>query len=127
MVFNYKIILILCVILSHSFCFSQNKMNGPLFSNLNLSSDNEYGKVENSILTFYQKWISPIKGGNTCQMFPSCSQYAKVAFENYPVLFAFILTCERLLRCGRELDLYSVIVNNNELKFFDPVPDNFNE
>ena len=28
-------------------------------------------------IRFYQRYLSPIKGGSTCKFYPTCSQYAK--------------------------------------------------
>ena len=82
----------------------------------------KYGTVTNDLLVFYQKTISPVKGGNTCPMHPSCSQYAGIAFQMYPWYSAYVQTCERLLRCGHELSLYPVREISGQLKWYDPVP-----
>ena len=113
--------LLVLFLFSYSFCFSQNKMNGPVKIKT-VHQEEEYGRGENPVVNFYQNWISPAKGGNGCVMFPSCSQYAKIAFQKYSSLKAFALTCDRLMRCGHELYLYKTIIMNNEVKFYDPVP-----
>ena len=63
---------------------------------------NNYESGPQGTLSLYQKYISPAKGGNTCPMAPSCSQYARVAFQNYSPLKAYLLTCDRLIRCGQD-------------------------
>jgi putative component of membrane protein insertase Oxa1/YidC/SpoIIIJ protein YidD len=79
-----------------------------------------YGSGSNFILNAYQHWISPIKGGNTCPMYPSCSQYAKILFEQEPFPLAIAGTCDRLLRCGRDLDSYQVVNVDGSFKISDP-------
>ena len=37
-------------------------------------------------IRFYQRYLSPIKGGSTCKFYPTCSQYAKEAIEKYGAL-----------------------------------------
>lgn len=39
-------------------------------------------------------------------MYPSCSVYAKMAFTDYSFAKAMILTADRLIRCGHDLDYY---------------------
>jgi len=80
-----------------------------------------YGEGKNSFLNLYQKWISPVKGESKCPMYPSCSQYAKIAFLVLPWYEAYTKSCERLLRCGKELYLYPTIRINGEIRWYDPI------
>lgn len=58
----------------------------------------------------YQKYISPIDG-QRCLMYPSCSEYSKQAFQKHGFLKGWIMTCDRLLRCGRsELGLSPPVI-----------------
>ncbi|MBD3345416.1 MAG: membrane protein insertion efficiency factor YidD [Chitinivibrionales bacterium] len=79
-----------------------------------------YGTGSNEVLDFYQKWISPAKGGNTCPMYPSCSQYAKMQFERNTPVPAFIATCRRLIECGHDLETYPKVAVNGKTLNFDP-------
>lgn len=56
-------------------------------------------------LNVYQKYISPIKHTN-CRMYPSCSAYAKMVFSSHAFPMAMVLTSDRLIRCGHDLELY---------------------
>jgi len=49
-------------------------------------------------IAFYQRFLSPILGGQ-CRFCPSCSQYAREAFETRPFFTALWLTLRRLLKC----------------------------
>ncbi len=57
--------------------------------------------VLSSPIGWFQKFISPADG-NRCPMAPTCSHYARQAFAQEGVLKGWILTCDRLLRCGRD-------------------------
>jgi putative component of membrane protein insertase Oxa1/YidC/SpoIIIJ protein YidD len=54
-----------------------------------------------SPITFYQRFISPADG-NRCQMSPSCSAYSKEAFNAHGFFLGWTMTCDRLMRCGRD-------------------------
>ncbi len=79
-----------------------------------------YGSGSNFFLDFYQNFLSPIKGGNTCPMYPSCSQYSKILFRTQPIYQAYIGTLERVLRCGHELYLYPKRKIEGGLRWYDP-------
>ena len=108
--------------------FAQDTMKGP-FKNKNNYISESYGSGNNQFLNFYQKWISPVKGGDTCPMFPSCSQYAKISFELLPWYRAYPKSMERILRCGHEIYFYSKISVKKRLRWYDPVikPETVNE
>lgn len=50
------------------------------------------------LITIYQWTISPLIG-NCCRFYPSCSHYAKEAFERHGAFKGLWLTCKRLLKC----------------------------
>jgi len=58
-------------------------------------------KTSLSALSLYQHFISRADG-DRCPMYPTCSRYAKQAFEKEGFIRGWILTCDRLLRCGRD-------------------------
>lgn len=97
----------------------QNKMRGPKLDNTQLSME-EYGSGKNFLLDIYQNYLSPVKGGNRCPMYPSCSQYAKILFEEKPLYQAYIYMFERILRCGHELYLYPKIISQDRALWYDP-------
>jgi len=51
-----------------------------------------------ALIRFYQLFVSPLLG-NHCRFYPSCSQYAREAIEQYGVLRGGWLAIRRLLRC----------------------------
>ncbi|MCP4023817.1 MAG: membrane protein insertion efficiency factor YidD [Desulfobacteraceae bacterium] len=78
-------------------------------------------KEDNIFINFYQTHISAIDG-NRCPMTPSCSQYASQAFKKHGPALGWIMTCDRLMRCGRdELKISPVKVVNGQKFTHDPL------
>jgi len=72
----------------------------------------------------HRHYISPIDGSR-CPMYPSCSQYSLACFERHGLFMGWVMTWDRLYRCGRdELQLSSWVVINGERKCYDPVENN---
>ena len=51
-------------------------------------------------IRFYQKNLSPQKGGPTCRFIPTCSQYAAEAIQRHGALCGGALALWRLMRCN---------------------------
>ena len=52
------------------------------------------------LIRFYQKFLSPLKGGPCCRFYPTCSAYAVEAFMNRGFFVGFGLTAWRIFRCN---------------------------
>ena len=77
-----------------------------------------------ALIHFYGKYISRVDG-NRCPMHPSCSQYASQAIERHGFFKGWIMTCDRLLRCGRDEIKHSPQVWKNGCKHtLDPIEQN---
>jgi uncharacterized protein len=75
-------------------------------------------------LTFFQKVISKADG-DRCPMYPSCSHYARQAFKRHGAFKGWILTSDRLLRCGHdETRLSPKVRANGKVRTFDPIEAN---
>ena len=60
-----------------------------------------------------------------CPMMPSCSTYARRAFRRHGALMGWIMTCDRLLRCGRdEKHLAPKVFINGRILIYDPLKSN---
>jgi putative membrane protein insertion efficiency factor len=76
------------------------------------------------MVELYRNYISPIDGKN-CPMYPTCSRYSLQCFKKHGLFVGWVMTCDRLLRCGRdELRLSPEIVVNDELRCYDPLENN---
>jgi putative membrane protein insertion efficiency factor len=75
-------------------------------------------------IRMYQTYVSSM-GGHRCPMKPSCSQYSIEAFKKHGYLLGWIMTSDRLLRCGRdETRLSRTLRKNNEIFSYDPLENN---
>lgn len=110
---NKYFLVLLLFTFSCDISFCQSERDAP-------SHQEIYGSGSNVFIDFYQEWLSPIKGGNTCPMYPSCSQYSKILFQTQPIYEAYIGTLERVLRCGHELHLYPKRKVEGGLRWYDP-------
>lgn len=52
-----------------------------------------------ALVRFYQRFLSPLKGGPTCRFYPSCSQYAYEAISKYGAIKGTSMAVKRVLRC----------------------------
>ena len=52
------------------------------------------------LVRIYRTVLSPVLGGGKCRFYPTCSEYAVQAFEEYGFILGFLLAARRLLRCG---------------------------
>lgn len=50
------------------------------------------------LIFLYQRFVSPLLPP-TCRYTPTCSQYAKEAFERFGLFKGFWLSTKRILRC----------------------------
>ncbi|ABW66853.1 membrane protein insertion efficiency factor YidD [Desulfosudis oleivorans] len=82
------------------------------------------GATPSGAVRLFQRYISPIDG-DRCPMHPSCSAYSLSALEKHGLLMGWIMTCDRLLRCGRdELTLAPRVVVNGRVRCYDSVERN---
>ena len=73
---------------------------------------------------FYRKYISKAMG-DRCPMYPSCSQYCIDALKKHGPVVGWIMTCDRLMRCGRdEVRLSPPVWINGKRRCYDPVSNN---
>ena len=77
-----------------------------------------------ALVRFYRTYLSPIDG-SSCGMHPSCSEYSVEAFEKHGFFTGWVMTIDRLFRCGRdELKRSPWIRVDGEFKCYDPLENN---
>jgi hypothetical protein len=60
-----------------------------------------------------------------CPMYPSCSQYSRQAVARHGIVKGWMMTMDRLMRCGRdETRRAPRILINGKWKYYDPVENN---
>lgn len=88
----------------------------------NFSFYNSERKKESSAagdyIHLYQNFISGIRG-NECPMYPSCSNYGLKTFSETNFVNAFILTSDRMMRCGHDHRFYALTPHENNFKLLD--------
>ncbi len=76
------------------------------------------------LIAWYQDVISPVDG-DRCPMAPSCSHYAQEAFRKHGWFWGWIMTSERLMRCGHdEIHLSPPVVAADGIHYADPLSAN---
>lgn len=97
------------------------------FTSCSTMSDAYHKKTMNPAviaINFYQNNISPVDG-HRCRMYPSCSEYSRQAFLKHGIFKGWIMTSDRLLRCGRnEMSVSSQIVKNGKKYCSDNLENN---
>jgi len=92
-----------------------------LFFTLNFSTficAQSQSSPELSTIGFYQKYLSNIRG-QSCPMYPSCSNYGYQVFRDQGILKGFLRTPDRLLRCGHEHHLYNITLTDKGFRLLD--------
>lgn len=116
--------LTLLMTLTCSICYGQtfNKyFDGNLISTSQTFFKDSFKSKESAAIDYigiYQKYISSIRG-QECPMYPSCSNYGLKTFGETDFASAFIMTSDRLLRCGHDHTNYSLTLSNNGFKYID--------
>ena len=87
------------------------------------TSDSETNPVAVA-LKFFRKTVSRADG-RRCMMYPSCSHYSEQAFEKHGFIKGWVMTSDRLLRCGRdEKHISEQIIIDQQVYVFDPLEHN---
>lgn len=80
-----------------------------------------------ALLEFY--WgplnhLAAVRRGD-CPMVPSCSEYSRQAVARHGVVVGWVMTMDRLMRCGRDsLRWAPRTVREGKVKYLDPVAAN---
>lgn len=74
----------------------------------------------NMLFSFYDKYVSPVDG-ERCRMSPSCSVYSRYAIQKKGYMAGLLMSFDRLMRCGNDLNEYPRIYEGNLELYWDPV------
>ncbi|MCP4112464.1 MAG: membrane protein insertion efficiency factor YidD [Desulfobacteraceae bacterium] len=112
--------LILCIILCAFFlsCASSKTMEKGHQDNFNPLF---------SVVRFYRgplNHLSAVRHGE-CPMYPSCSEYSLQCFQKFGQIIGWTMTCDRLMRCGRdEMKASQRLFIGGKWQYYDPVEEN---
>ncbi|MGD9214077.1 MAG: membrane protein insertion efficiency factor YidD [Desulfobacteraceae bacterium] len=97
----------------------------PAFSQDRHDEDRSSSSAWSFPIMLFQKTVSRADG-DRCPMYPSCSHYASKAIERHGVITGWILSFDRLLRCGHDEIRLSpkVRIASGEVRIFDPIEAN---
>ena len=81
---------------------------------------------EESLNPYMSVWrLISAADGDRCAMTPSCSAYAAESIKKYGFFEGYLMTCDRLTRCGRdELNISPVIKSDDDRLCLDPPNEN---
>ena len=92
-----------------------------------IQKDEEYSGTMHSLISIYRDRLNHLSAvrASECPMVPSCSEYSAQAFKKHGVFVGWMMTCDRLMRCGRdEMRLVPKIKIGKSWKYYDPVESN---
>ena len=119
---NVKMRVIICRLILSSF------FAGILSSCVLLEAEREApGNDDNLLAATIQVYRGPLNHlsavrRGTCPMYPSCSVYSKQAIQKHGMIIGWMMTTDRLMRCGRdEMKLSPQIFINGRSLYYDPV------
>lgn len=113
----------LAVIICCAACAHKNRLIMENNSVSNSKADNPVNLFIYPI-EFYRKYISTV-AGSRCPMYPSCSKYSIDTLKKHGPVVGYVMTCDRLMRCGRdEVRLSSPVWINGKRRCYDPVRNN---
>lgn len=71
----------------------------------------------------FQKYISPIDGAR-CNMYPTCSAYARQAVNQYGPLLGTFIFVDRLYHEGDTVEHQRPIIKYGYIRYYDPLESN---
>ena len=114
----------LAVIICCAACAHENRLIIKENSSVSNSKADNPANLFIYPVEFYRKYISTVVGSR-CPMYPTCSKYCIDALKKHGPVVGYIMTCDRLMRCGRdEVRLSPPVWINGEKRCYDPVSNN---
>ncbi|HOO91454.1 MAG TPA: membrane protein insertion efficiency factor YidD [Syntrophales bacterium] len=71
-------------------------------------------------LNFFSNYISPVDG-DRCPMYPTCASYSRQAVRKHGFFLGIVMTADRLIHEGNEMDSAPLIRVDDRVRFYDPV------
>lgn len=119
---NYCAILLYLIIFSSALPLQSQADDSALI--IENHSNSEKAQPTNALFDLYREHISAVDG-DRCGMSPSCSGYGEQAIKKHGLFMGWIMTCDRLIRCGRdETHISRSIRSNGKLLTLDPLEAN---
>jgi len=71
-------------------------------------------------LNLFSEYISRVDG-DRCPMYPTCSAYSRQAMRKHGFIMGIIMTADRLIHEGNEMDYAPLIRAGESVRYYDPV------
>ncbi len=71
-------------------------------------------------LNFFSEYISKVDG-DRCPMYPTCSSYSRQVIRKHGFFMGIIMTADRLIHEGNEMDYAPLVKAGESVKYYDPV------
>ena len=71
----------------------------------------------------FSRYISPVDG-DRCNMYPTCAAYSRESVEKHGFVLGLLLTVDRLIHEGNEMDRAPLIKKWDRYRYYDPVRNN---
>jgi putative component of membrane protein insertase Oxa1/YidC/SpoIIIJ protein YidD len=87
-------------------------------------SPSTLGSAFDFYVKLFQRYISPVDG-RRCQLYPTCSQYARLCLQKHGGFLGFIMSADRLMRDNWGVSrYYPPILYRGHFYYYDPVEAN---
>ena len=106
----------------------------PLFAALRFQKAEEQVKVQEDRKEMNRFFSTPLRAGlflyqkilrdarySNCPMHPNCSTFSSTAINAEGPFWGYLMTTDRLLRCGHDKQNYKKINTSRGRKLFDPL------
>ena len=71
-------------------------------------------------LNLFSNYISQVDG-DRCPMYPTCASYSRQAVRKHGFIMGIVMTADRLIHEGNEMDYAPLIQVGSSVRFYDPV------
>ncbi|MBW2596114.1 MAG: membrane protein insertion efficiency factor YidD [Deltaproteobacteria bacterium] len=71
-------------------------------------------------LNFFSEYISKVDG-DRCPMHPTCASYSRQAVKKHGVFMGIVMTADRLIHEGSEMDYAPLVKAGGGVRYYDPV------
>ena len=76
-----------------------------------------------SCINFFSEYISRVDG-DRCPMYPTCASYGRQALQKHGFFVGVVMTTDRLMHEGNEMDYAPLVKTGNRMRYYDPVAGN---
>ena len=76
-----------------------------------------------SCINFFSEYVSRVDG-DRCPMYPTCASYGRQAVKKHGFFVGVVMTADRLIHEGNEMDYAPLVKTGGRIRYYDPVSGN---